>query len=94
MLNRIYSVILALFFTVGTLVAQQEINQVYSKYGIGEIAPVGTVRNMSMGGTGLASPSMYSINEANSALLIYNSAVSFEINLHNEFRKSKSYPSK
>ena len=94
MLKNIKIGILLFWFIGQNAVAQQSstqvknLNRVYSKYGIGEYTNSSTVRNLSMAHTGLASPSLYSINDKNPSLMVYNSAVSFEFSLVNEFRSS------
>ncbi len=65
-----------------------QINQVYSRFGVGVITPETNIRNNSMGMTGIASPGRFSINSYNPALLTYNNATSFEFNVLGDFRSA------
>jgi hypothetical protein len=53
-------------------------NSPYSRFGLGEIAPPGSVYSLGMGGLGIAVSSPIYINSINPALLARNKVVSFE----------------
>ena len=70
--------------------AQDLGNSPYSRLGIGEISTYnGSIRNFSMGGTGVASPNSAIINELNPALLYYNNNVIFEMSVASQLKTLK-----
>ncbi|TAH27674.1 MAG: hypothetical protein EAZ07_00315 [Cytophagales bacterium] len=64
--------LILLSFIHSTIYAQNLGNSPYSTYGIGDISPVGQIRNIGMGNTGVGSSNTEFINVQNSALLSAN----------------------
>jgi hypothetical protein len=70
--------------------AQDLGNSPYSRLGIGEMSTYnGSIRNFSMGGSGVASPNSAIINELNPALLYYNNNVIFEMSVASQLKTLK-----
>ena len=66
-------------------------NSPYSRIGLGEFnANTGGVRQMSMGGTGLAAPNSVNVNELNPALLYYTSRTTFEAGYIGQYKTVKN----
>lgn len=66
-------------------------NSPYSRIGLGEYnANTGGVRQMSMGGTGLAAPNAVNVNELNPALLYYTSRTTFEAGYTGQYKTVKN----
>jgi hypothetical protein len=78
------------WLTFAPATAQNLGNAPYSRLGIGEVSTHnGSIRNFSMGGTGVASPNSYQINELNPALLYYNNNVIFEMSIASQLKTLK-----
>ena len=61
-------------------------NSPYSRVGLGEYTGnTGGVRQMGMGGTGLAAPNAVNVNELNPALLYYTSRTTFEAGFNGQY---------
>ena len=70
--------------------AQSMVNSPYSRFGIGESEPLGgSIRNFSMGGSGVVSPNSFQINSLNPALLYFNNNVIFELNVNSQLKTLK-----
>ena len=66
-------------------------NSPYSRIGLGEFnANTGGVRQMGMGGTGLAAPNSVNVNELNPALLYYTSRTTFEAGYTGQYKTIKN----
>ena len=66
-------------------------NSPYSRIGLGEFnANTGGVRQMGMGGTGLAAPNAVNVNELNPALLYYTSRTTFEAGYTGQYKTIKN----
>jgi len=66
-------------------------NSPYSRIGLGEFNPnVGGVRQMGMGGVGLAAPNAVNVNELNPALLYYTSRTTFEAGYNGQYKTVKN----
>ena len=66
-------------------------NSPYSRIGLGEFnANTGGVRQMGMGGVGLASPNGVNVNELNPALLYYTSRTTFEAGYNGQYKTVKN----
>lgn len=66
-------------------------NSPYSRIGLGEFsANTGGVRQMGMGGTGLAAPNSVNVNELNPALLYYTSRTTFEAGYTGQYKTVKN----
>ena len=66
-------------------------NSPYSRIGLGEFnANTGGVRQMSMGGTGLAAPNSVNVNELNPALIYYTSRTTFEAGYIGQYKTVKN----
>ena len=66
-------------------------NSPYSRIGLGEYsANTGGVRQMGMGGTGLAAPNSINVNELNPALLYYTSRTTFEAGYTGQYKTVKN----
>ena len=75
----------------GSAQAQGLGNSPYSRIGLGEYsANTGGVRQMGMGGTGLASPNGTNVNELNPALLYYTSRTTFEAGFSGQYKTVKN----
>ena len=62
-------------------------NSPYSRIGLGEYnANTGGVRQMAIGGTGLAAPNAVNVNELNPALLYYTSRTTFEAGYNGQYK--------
>ena len=73
-----------------TASAQSQANSPYSRFGIGDLSTNnGSIRNFSMGGSGVVSPNSYQINELNPALLYFNNNVIFELNVNSQLKTLK-----
>jgi len=59
-------------------------NSPYSRFGLGELAPAGSVYSLGMGGLGVAVSSPVYINSINPALMARNRVVSFEASFFGE----------
>ncbi len=72
---------------VGSAQAQGLGNSPYSRIGLGEFnANTGGVRQMGMGGVGLAAPNAVNVNELNPALLYYTSRTTFEAGYTGQYK--------
>jgi long-subunit fatty acid transport protein len=66
-------------------------NSPYSRIGLGEYnANTGGVRQMGMGGVGLAAPNSVNVNELNPALLYYTSRTTFEAGYNGQYKTVKN----
>lgn len=66
-------------------------NSPYSRIGLGEYnANTGGVRQMGMGGVGLAAPNAANVNELNPALLYYTSRTTFEAGYNGQYKTVKN----
>ena len=66
-------------------------NSPYSRIGLGEFnANTGGVRQMGMGGVGLAAPNAVNVNELNPALLYYTSRTTFEAGYTGQYKTVKN----
>ena len=66
-------------------------NSPYSRIGLGEYnANTGGVRQMGMGGVGLAAPNAVNVNELNPALLFYTSRTTFEAGYNGQYKTVKN----
>ena len=66
-------------------------NSPYSRIGLGEFnANTGGVRQMGMGGVGLAAPNAVNINELNPAMLYYTSRTTFEAGFSGQYKTVKN----
>ena len=66
-------------------------NSPYSRIGLGEFNPnTGGVRQMGMGGVGLAAPNSVNVNELNPALLYYTSRTTFEAGYNGQYKTVKN----
>jgi hypothetical protein len=66
-------------------------NSPYSRIGLGEYnANTGGVRQMGMGGVGLAAPNAINVNELNPALLYYTSRTTFEAGYNGQYKTVKN----
>jgi long-subunit fatty acid transport protein len=66
-------------------------NSPYSRIGLGEYnANTGGVRQMGMGGVGLAAPNAVNVNELNPAMLFYTSRTTFEAGYNGQFKTVKN----
>ncbi|WP_201977809.1 OmpP1/FadL family transporter [Hymenobacter rubidus] len=66
-------------------------NSPYSRIGLGEFnANTGGVRQMGMGGVGLAAPNAVNVNELNPALLYYTSRTTFEAGYSGQYKTVKN----
>lgn len=75
----------------GSAQAQGLGNSPYSRIGLGEYnANTGGVRQMGMGGTGLAAPNGINVNELNPALLYYTSRTTFEAGFNGQYKTVKN----
>ena len=77
--------------TAGGAQAQGLGNSPYSRIGLGEYnANTGGVRQMGMGGVGLAAPNAVNVNELNPALLFYTSRTTFEAGYNGQYKTVKN----
>ena len=75
----------------GSAQAQGLGNSPYSRIGLGEYnANTGGVRQMGMGGVGLAAPNAVNVNELNPALLYYTSRTTFEAGYSGQYKTVKN----
>ncbi len=83
-----WSLVLAgVVFTVSGAQAQGLGNSPYSRIGLGEFnANTGGVRQMGMGGVGLAAPNSTNVNELNPALLYYTGRTTFEAGYNGQYK--------
>ena len=66
-------------------------NSPYSRIGLGEFnANTGGVRQMGMGGVGLAAPNAVNVNELNPALLYYTARTTFEAGYNGQYKTVKN----
>ncbi|MBF9223516.1 porin family protein [Hymenobacter ruricola] len=66
-------------------------NSPYSRIGLGEFnANTGGVRQMGMGGVGLAAPNAVNVNELNPALLYYTNRTTFEAGFNGQYKTVKN----
>lgn len=66
-------------------------NSPYSRLGIGEYYPnTGGVRQMGMGGVGLAAPNAVNVNDLNPALLYYTARTTFEAGYDGQYKTVKN----
>ncbi len=77
--------IVAAFLSCKFVLAQHSYSP-YSSIGIGDLNDMSLSNNDAMGGIGIASPSVWHINNMNPALLVYNSFTVFEIGVEAENR--------
>ena len=83
--------VLAGTLVVGGAQAQGLGNSPYSRIGLGEFnANTGGVRQMGMGGVGLAAPNAVNVNELNPALLYYTSRTTFEAGYSGQYKTVKN----
>ncbi|MCC3153424.1 hypothetical protein Q3A66_10475 [Hymenobacter sp. BT770] len=76
---------------VGSAQAQGLGNSPYSRIGLGEFnANTGGVRQMGMGGAGLAAPNAVNVNELNPALLYYTGRTTFEAGYNGQYKTVKN----
>ncbi|HEX8330405.1 MAG TPA: hypothetical protein VF629_22935 [Hymenobacter sp.] len=77
--------------TVSGAQAQGLGNSPYSRIGLGEFnANTGGVRQMGMGGVGLAAPNAVNVNELNPAMLYYTSRTTFEAGYNGQYKTAKN----
>ena len=91
--GRVLGIILAAVATVVASGAQAQGlgNSPYSRIGLGEFnANTGGVRQMGMGGVGLAAPNAVNVNELNPALLYYTSRTTFEAGYIGQYKTIKN----
>jgi long-subunit fatty acid transport protein len=75
----------------GSAQAQGLGNSPYSRIGLGEYnANTGGVRQMGMGGVGLAAPNAVNVNELNPALLYYTARTTFEAGYNGQYKTVKN----
>ena len=75
----------------GSAQAQGLGNSPYSRIGLGEYnANTGGVRQMGMGGVGLAAPNSINVNELNPALLYYTGRTTFEAGYNGQYKTVKN----
>lgn len=75
----------------GSAQAQGLGNSPYSRIGLGEFnANTGGVRQMGMGGVGLAAPNGVNVNELNPAMLYYTSRTTFEAGYNGQYKTVKN----
>ena len=75
----------------GSVRAQGLGNSPYSRIGLGEFnANTGGVRQMGMGGVGLAAPNGVNVNELNPAMLYYTSRTTFEAGYNGQYKTVKN----
>ncbi|OGX80958.1 hypothetical protein BEN48_07260 [Hymenobacter glacialis] len=66
-------------------------NSPYSRIALGEFKPnTGGVRQMGMGGVGLAAPNATNVNELNPALLYYTGRTTFEAGFNGQYKTVKN----
>ncbi len=81
----------AVALAAGSAQAQGLGNSPYSRLGIGEYYPnTGGVRQMGMGGVGLAAPNAVNVNDLNPALLYYTARTTFEAGLDGQYKTVKN----
>ena len=81
----------ALALLAGSAQAQGLGNSPYSRVGLGEFnANTGGVRQMGMGGVGLAAPNSVNVNELNPALLYYTGRTTFEAGYSGQYKTVKN----
>lgn len=84
-------VVLAGVVLAGGVQAQGLGNSPYSRIGLGEFNPnTGGVRQMGMGGVGLAAPNAVNVNELNPALLYYTGRTTFEAGYNGQYKTVKN----
>ena len=91
--GRVLGMILAgvVVMTASGAQAQGLGNSPYSRIGLGEFnANTGGVRQMGMGGVGLAAPNAVNVNELNPALLYYTSRTTFEAGYIGQYKTVKN----
>ena len=91
--GRVLGMILAgvAAIAAGSAQAQGLGNSPYSRVGLGEFnANTGGVRQMGMGGTGLAAPNAVNVNELNPALVYYTSRTTFEAGYTGQYKTVKN----
>lgn len=91
--GRVLGIILAAVATMVASGAQAQGlgNSPYSRIGLGEFnANTGGVRQMGMGGVGLAAPNAVNVNELNPALLYYTSRTTFEAGYIGQYKTIKN----
>ena len=91
--GRVLGMILAGVAAMATSGAQAQGlgNSPYSRIGLGEFnANTGGVRQMGMGGTGLAAPNSVNVNELNPALLYYTGRTTFEAGYIGQYKTVKN----
>ena len=75
----------------GSAQAQGLGNSPYSRIGLGEFnANTGGVRQMGMGGVGLAAPNGVNVNELNPAMLYYTARTTFEAGYNGQYKTVKN----
>ncbi|WP_422360867.1 hypothetical protein [Reichenbachiella sp.] len=80
-----WMMIIAAFLSCKFVLAQHSYSP-YSAIGIGDLNDMSLSNNAAMGSVGIASPSVWHINNMNPALLVYNSLTVFEIGVEAENR--------
>ncbi len=81
----------AVLLVAGGARAQGLGNSPYSRVGLGDFnANTGGVRQMGMGGVGLAAPNSVNVNELNPALLYYTGRTTFEAGYNGQYKTVKN----
>lgn len=78
-------IFLAAFLSCKFVLAQNKYSP-YTVIGVGDLNGMGLANNAAMGNVGIATPSIWHINNMNPALLTYNSLTVFEIGVEGENR--------
>jgi LysM repeat protein len=81
--NKFFLVLLLILPFISKGQIDPQINNTFSQTGLGELLPVRTLRNLGMGGVGIAVPGNQYLNFQNPALLSRNRMVTHTV-LHNE----------
>ncbi|OGX88113.1 hypothetical protein BEN47_09590 [Hymenobacter lapidarius] len=88
---RLGLVVAGVVVAMGGVQAQGLGNSPYSRIGLGEFTPnTGGVRQMGMGGVGLAAPNATNVNELNPALLYYTGRTTFEAGFNGQYKTIKN----
>lgn len=81
----------SLWLVAGAAAAQSVGNSPYSRIGLGDYNPnLGGIRQMGMGGVGLAAPNAVNVNELNPALIYYTARTTYEAVLTGQVRAVKN----
>ncbi|MEP2023333.1 MAG: hypothetical protein ABJH98_19510 [Reichenbachiella sp.] len=85
-MNRVkWMIILAAFLSCKFVLAQNKYSP-YTVFGVGDLNGMALANNAAMGNVGIATPSVWHVNNMNPALLTYNSLTVFEIGVEGENR--------